>query len=209
MNPFAPVGALAARHCDVPRPLRTAIVADVSGWSASGESWLLVDVDGDAVRRVIYRDGRLPLVGEAVQVILTGPDAGAPYLALPLPTTTPGTCTPSYYFTLNGARVSPPDRLPNGGGVFGGRVAVVYTLSEFCRHFYVTLRSYRATSANTIVDLYDAATVGPIDGIPGDLIDQISVGVVPTSGAVAYYLTFNIGTSPPPPPRNPGDPFTP
>lgn len=75
------VAALTERH-DPLRPLGRYVVTDNSQWSAVGASYVAVNVQG-ARKLAIYRDGPRPAVGSFLQCVRTGPEATAPWLALP------------------------------------------------------------------------------------------------------------------------------
>jgi len=64
------------------RPLGRYVVTDNSQWSAVGASYVAVNVEG-ARKLAIYRDGPRPAVGSLLQCVRTGPEATAPWLALP------------------------------------------------------------------------------------------------------------------------------
>lgn len=73
--------ALGELH-DPLRPLGRYVVTDNSEWAAVGPSFVRCAIGG-AARRVIYRDGPQPAVGSFLQCVRTGPEATAPWLALP------------------------------------------------------------------------------------------------------------------------------
>ncbi len=75
------VATLTERH-DPLRPLGRYKVVDNSRWSAVGDSWVAIDMQG-ARKLAIYRDGPQPAVGSFLQCVRTGPEATAPWLALP------------------------------------------------------------------------------------------------------------------------------
>jgi hypothetical protein len=80
---FDPIRDFLKRAADEPRPLRPAVVEDVSGWSDTGPAMIGIRVAGD-FRLAAYRDGRQPEIGETVYAAKV--DAGnAPYVAYPLP----------------------------------------------------------------------------------------------------------------------------
>lgn len=200
MNPFVSVADLCRRHADIPRPLLVATVADVSGWSSVGPATILVDVAGER-KNALYRDGRAPVVGEAVEIIRMGPDAGSPWLALPLPATVAPICDLYTMFIVNGAPVGPT--LPQDGSLGGSRVRAQTDTSAGCAHIRLALRSYRTDPATgNVISLYQESLFGPFDGAQTQYVEVVVPG--PAQGANAYYVQSIVSGATIPPPLAPG-----
>jgi hypothetical protein len=86
---WQPLRNLIQRHTDIPRPLRLCEVLNTDEWSATGPSFVQIQVGGDS-RRAILRDSPEPAVGSALQCVRMSADAAALYLCLPLPIGCPG-----------------------------------------------------------------------------------------------------------------------
>lgn len=84
MSAFQPIINLIDEYNDVYRPVRTAVITDVSQWAATGAAFVSARLGG-VVRQMVYRDMPQPTVGQVVSVIQMSANPASDWLVLPIP----------------------------------------------------------------------------------------------------------------------------